>query len=169
MVVRPERGEDRAAIRSVITDAFAMAEHADGNEAQIVEALRIAGALTLSLVAEADGEIVGHVAFSPVRVAGHAGRYFGLGPVAVSPSQQNHGTGTALIREGLERVDADGAEGCVVLGNPGYYRRFGFVSDPALTYAGQASPYFQRLVWRGERPVGDVAYHAAFDARQDTA
>ena len=164
MKVRAERGDDRLAIGSVITAAFAKAAHADGNEAQIVDALRVAGALRLSLVAESDGAIVGHVAFSPVRVAGRAGRIVGLGPVAVSPARQGQGIGAALIREGLTRIRAGGADGCVVLGNPGYYGRFGFVSDPALTYAGQPNPYFQRLVWRGDPPIGDVAYHAAFDA-----
>ena len=164
MEVRAERDDDRPAIRSVIASAFAQAAHAAGNEAQIVEALRDAGALTLSLVAEADGEIVGHVAFSPVRIAARKGRYLGLGPVAVLPALQSGGIGAALIREGLRRICADGAAGCVVLGNPGYYRRFGFSSDPALTFAGQPSPYFQRLVWHGDPPSGDVAYHPAFGA-----
>jgi len=144
--------------------AFETAPFSSGAEPRIVEALRQAGALAVSLVATSDdGSILGHVAFSPVRIDHAAGRWYGLGPVSVAPEMQRRGIGRALIREGLARLAALDAEGCVVLGDPGYYGRFGFVSDSALTYGGEASPYFQRLVLTGEPPRGNVSYHEAFD------
>jgi predicted N-acetyltransferase YhbS len=103
------------------------------------------------------------VAFSPVTIAGAQGDWYGLGPVAVRPDKQGHGFGQSLVRAGLERLRALHAAGCVVLGEPGYYRRFGFESDPALTFGGHASPYFQRLVLAGPAVGGDVSYHAAFE------
>ncbi|WP_342726526.1 N-acetyltransferase [Bradyrhizobium sp. B097] len=164
MQIRDERDEDVAAISRITTAAFAAAPHSSGTEARIVEALRKAGALTVSLVATSDdGRIVGHVAFSPVQIDGVAGRWYGLGPVSVAPEMQRQGIGGALIREGLARLAAQNADGCVLLGDPAYYSRFGFVGDPALTYGGKPSPYFQRLVLKGKAPKGDVKYHAAFD------
>ena len=118
MTVREERAGEAAAIAGVIARAFAGAAHSDGSEARIVEKLRAAGALSVSLVAD-DGSVVGHVGFSPVDVAGAQG-WFGLGPVAVEPARQGQGIGAALIEEGLARLRAQGAAGCVVLGDPGY-------------------------------------------------
>ncbi|PDT75888.1 N-acetyltransferase [Bradyrhizobium sp. C9] len=164
MQIRDERDEDAAAISRITTAAFAGAPYSSGTEARIVEALRQAGALTLSLVATSDdGEIVGHVAFSPVEIDRTPSRWYGLGPVSVSPDLQRQGIGGALIREGLARLAALNADGCVLLGDPAYYSRFGYVSDPALTYGGEPSPHFQRLVLTGEPPKGDVNYHPAFD------
>ncbi|MCC8947638.1 putative acetyltransferase [Bradyrhizobium sp. USDA 4518] len=164
MQIKDERPEDAAAISRITAAAFATAPHSSGTEARIVEALRQADALTISLVAVSDdGSIFGHVAFSPVRIEGVVGRWYGLGPVSVAPDLQRQGTGGALIRAGLARLAAMNADGCVLLGDPAYYSRFGFVSDPALTYGGEPSPYFQRLVLKGDPPKGDVKYHAAFD------
>ena len=163
MQIRDEHPEDAAAIGELTAAAFADAPHASGTEARIVAALRQAGALTLSLVATADdGRIVGHAAFSPVQIDRAAGRWYGLGPVSVTPELQRQGIGGALIRRGLDRLAALGAEGCVALGDPAYYGRFGFVSDPALTYGGEASRYFQRRVLKGDPPQGDVSYHPGF-------
>ncbi|MGY3695947.1 putative acetyltransferase [Bradyrhizobium sp. USDA 3240] len=164
MQIRDERDEDAAAVSRITAAAFATAPHSSGTEARIVEALRQAGALTVSLVAISDdGHIIGHVAFSPVQIDGATGRWYGLGPVSVAPGLQRQGIGGALIREGLARLSALNVDGCVLLGDPAYYRRFGFVNDPALTYGGEASPYLQRLVLRSEPPKGDVRYHPAFD------
>lgn len=165
MDIRSERPEDAAAIDQIIEAAFEPIPNS-GTEARIVRALREAGALTISLVAaDDDGRLVGHVAFSPVRLDGRPGQWYGLGPVAVDPRLQRLGIGSALIREGLARLVALGAEGCVVLGEPDYYGRFGFAADPELTYLGYVTPYFQRLVFNGEPPKGDVSYHPAFDVR----
>lgn len=164
MDVRTEHTKDAAAIRALVTTAFAGAAHSSGAEAAIVEALRAAGALTLSLVAEDRERIVGHVAFSPVTINGAAGAWFGLGPVAVMPDAQGRGIGQRLISDGLDRLRGLGAMGCVVLGEPDYYRRFGFESDPTLFYPGVPASYFQRLAFTGTAPRGEIAYHDGFSA-----
>jgi putative acetyltransferase len=146
----------------VITAAFLEAEHSDGNEAKIVERLREAAALTVSLVATNDEMIVGHVAFSPVTVDGRSDGWFGLGPVAVLPDRQRHGIGTALIQTGLAQLRAQGSIGCVVLGEPGYYCRFGFEVDPDLRLGGVPAEYFQRLKFNEQPCGGLVKYHPAF-------
>ena len=87
-----------------------------------------------------------------------------MGPVAVRPDRQRSGIGQALIRAGLERLRATGAQGCVVLGDPAYYVRFGFKSDPELRYGDAPAGYFQRLIFGGERSTGEVDYHPAFSA-----
>jgi predicted N-acetyltransferase YhbS len=162
--IRAERRTDFAAISNVVTAAFATAPHSSGTEGRIVEALRAARALAVSLVAEEGGEIVGHVAFSRVTIAGAGGDWYGLGPVSVRPDRQRRGLGQLLVQTGLDQLRGLHAAGCVVLGDPGYYRRFGFESDPALTYGGYHSPYFQRLIIGGPPPAGDAIYHAAFEA-----
>ncbi len=136
----------------------------DGAEADVIHALREAGALTVSLVAiAADEELVGHVALSPVRIDGRPSDWYGLGPVSVAPQIQRRGVGSALMAEGLNRLKELKAGGCVLLGDPNYYSRFGFVSVPTLTYRGKANPYFQRLVLRAPDREGDVSFHPAFE------
>lgn len=162
MLIRPEQPEDTDAIRALTTEAFASAPHSSGTEAAIVDALRAAGALTLSLVASEGNEIVGHVAFSPVTIDGAERGWFGLGPVSVRPGRQRGGIGSGLIREGLRRLRESG--GCVLLGDPAYYGRFGFAADPALVLEGVPPGYFMRLAFGAETPAGTVRYHAAFDA-----
>ncbi|WP_375691420.1 GNAT family N-acetyltransferase [Pseudooceanicola sp. LIPI14-2-Ac024] len=161
MIIRPEAAADAAAIRALTDAAFAGAPHSDGTEGAIVDRLRAENALSLSLVAETGREIVGHVAFSPVTV-GNAAGWYGLGPVSVRPDLQGTGIGSAMIRDGLDRLRAVGAPGCVVLGDPGYYGRFGFVPQNGLTFGGKASPYFNALPFGAEPPSGDAVYHAAF-------
>ena len=163
MKIRPENFGDASTIHTLTEAAFEHAPHSDHNEARIVDALREAGALTLSLVAEDGGQIVGHAAFSPVRINGREGGWFGLGPVSVRPDRQKAGVGSAIVRDGLQRLRVMGAQGCVVFGNPAYYGRFGFAADPRLRYAGAPDGYFQRLVLTGEAPVGEAAYHPSFD------
>lgn len=160
-MLRAERPGDEAAIRDLTARAFAGAPHSDGNEPDIVDRLRSAGALTLSLVAEADGMLVGHAAFSPVQMEG-AEDWFGLGPVSVAPERQRGGIGSALIVEGLNQLRTIEAKGCVLLGDPAYYARFGFAHDPALACPGPPPRYFQRIVFTGPAPAGIVSYHAAF-------
>lgn len=162
MEIRPERAGDEPAIAGLIKRAFALAEHSDGTEAEIVERLRDAGALSLSLVATEGADIVGHVAFSPVRIEGRDIGWFGLGPVAVEPQCQRGGIGARLIEEGLAQLRARRSDGCVVLGEPAYYGRFGFKADPRLTYPGPPPEYFQMLSFAEDVPSGSVAYHAAF-------
>ena len=135
ILIRPETPADAAAISALTTAAFAGAEHSDGTEAQIIERLRAANALLLSLVAERDGQILGHVAFSDVTIGGHDRGWVGLGPVSVAPGAQAGGIGSALIRAGLAQLQAQGRKGCVVLGDPAYYTRFGFSADLAARFA----------------------------------
>jgi putative acetyltransferase len=161
--IRPETPADEAAISSLITAAFLEAEHSGGNEARIVEVLREANSLTVSLVAIEDDRIIGHVAFSPVTVDGRDQGWFGLGPVAVIPDRQGEGVGSALIEAGLARLRARGSSGCVVLGEPAYYLRFGFAADPNLRLAGVPADYFQTLKLNDQRCAGLVNYHPAFD------
>ena len=163
MQIRPERPGDADAIRALTTEAFATAPHSSGTEAAIVDALRAAGALALSLVAVEGEQILGHVAFSPVTIDGVERGWFGLGPVSVQPGRQRGGIGSELIREGLRRLCEMGAAGCVLLGDPAYYGRFGFANDPALVLEGVPPEYFMRLGFGGEMPAGTVRYHAAFD------
>lgn len=164
MDIRPEHPEDIAAIRSITTEAFASMEHSSQTEAAIVDALRDAGALTISLVAVADGEVVGHVAFSPITIDGAAGDWYGIGPVSVRPDRQKEGIGGRMIREGLDRLARLGGKGCVVLGEPAYYTRFGFEHDPGLRFEEAPAEYFMRLVLSGPAPHGRVSYHSGFNA-----
>jgi predicted N-acetyltransferase YhbS len=162
--IRREQDGDEGAIAQVIGAAFARQPWSDGSEAGIVQRLREAAELEISYVAiTASGNIVGHVAFSPVEIDSRQGSWFGLAPLAVLPDWQGRGIGAALVHAGLEDLQRIDAAGCVVLGEPAYYGRFGFAHDPALTYAGASNPrYFQRLVLRGDPPRGQVSYAAAF-------
>lgn len=163
MIVRPEKEGDADAIRVLTEEAFRTAPHADGTEHLIVDRLRAAGALALSLVAELDGALVaGHAAFSPVAVSDGSAGWYGLGPLSVTPAHQGRGIGSALLRAGLAHLIAAGARGCVVLGDPAYYGRFGFAAGPALTLGGVPPGYF---LYRAFSPVygeGTVSYHPAF-------
>jgi len=162
MIIRDEEARDAPDIRKLVRDAFLLAEHSSGTEWKIVDALREARALSVSLVAELGRDLVGHVAISPVAI-GHAKGWFGLGPVAVLPQHQGTGIGSALVREALARLRLKGASGCVVLGDPAFYGKFGFSHDPALSYGDVPPPYFQVRDFGAQRPSGAVKYHPAFD------
>ena len=163
--VRPESPDDREAIRTVIEAAFRENSHSNETEAEIIEGLRNAGALTLSLVAvDPEGDILGHIAFSPVSIESGESGWYGLGPVGVWPHGQRQGVGTALVTDGLGRLKVLGANGCVLLGDPAFYGRFGFVSDPALSYRGLPARFVQRLVIAPPAPKGEITYHQAFEA-----
>jgi putative acetyltransferase len=165
--IRPERPADEARIEAVVTAAFGRPD-----EARLVEALRAAGALRLSLVAAYDDDIVGHVAFSPVTVSGNADgiAVWGLAPLAIMPLHQKAGIGRMLVKAGLDQAEAMGAQAAVVLGDPAYYGRFGFVpaglvglewEHPCPPGAFQVTALAERALTRLD---GTVAYHAAFGA-----
>jgi predicted N-acetyltransferase YhbS len=162
--IRREQDGDEAAIAQVIATAFAEEGWSDGNEAAIVSRLRDDLELESSYVAVTPaGGIVGQIAFSRVRIDVHECGWFGLGPLAVLPDWQRRGIGAALVEAGLEDLRRMGAAGCVVLGEPEYYGRFGFAHDARLGYPGAVVPHhFQRLVLRGDPPSGEVSYAAAF-------
>jgi len=170
VAIRPEAPRDRAAVFGVHARAFP-----SDAEARLVDALRAAGAATLSLVAERDGRVAGHVLFSPVRVAGASGSGWfdalGLAPLAVEPALQRGGIGSALVRDGLAACRIAGHQAVFVLGQPGYYPRFGF--EPAaprgLAYAGgaaYAAAFFVAELAPGALAGrrGVVHYRAEFDA-----
>lgn len=166
LIIRSEKAADARAIFSLTAAAFLGHPHSQQTEQWIVDALREAGVLSLSLVAEKKGALVGHVAFSPVGIADGSPEWYGLGPVSVVPAWQGRGVGTALIAEGLARLQAEGALGCVVLGEPAYYGRFGFVHHPGLVLDGVPPDYFQALPFGAHLAQGVVHYHAAFAARR---
>lgn len=124
--IRPESPADYDAIRHVNVEAFRIHPYSQQTEHLIVEALRAAGALEISLVAEVDGEVVGHIAFSAARIGDTTEGWFLLGPVAVLSGSQGSGIGNALVEAGLEQLRSRGAAGCVLVGDPAFYQRFGF-------------------------------------------
>jgi putative acetyltransferase len=164
--IRPERSGDEDAIHAVTIAAFLNAPHTAHTEHFIVRALRRAGRLTVSLVAEREGEIVGHVAISPVTFEDGASGWFGLGPVSVAPELQGRGIGSRLVREALVALRALGGRGCVLVGEPAYYGRFGFRADPGLRLPGVPPQYFQALRLAGEMPSGVVTFDTAFEAKE---
>ncbi len=113
-------------------------------------------------MADAGGQLVGHIAFSRVSISDGSRDWYGLGPVGVSPELQRQGIGSALIERGVAGLKTLGARGVVLLGNPAYYACFGFAHDPALSCPGPPAEYFQRLVLAGAGPRGIVTYAAAF-------
>jgi putative acetyltransferase len=160
--VRNETPADVPAIEAVTISAFLNAPHSGHNEQFIVGALREAGQLTVSLVAVAEGNVIGHVAVSPVSLSDGTPGWCGLGPISVLPAYQGRGVGARLMRDALRILREKGAAGCVVLGEPAYYGRFGFLADPALVFPGAPPEYFQALLFGPSRPRGVVSYHAAF-------
>lgn len=165
MVVRDEGAEDADSIFDVTAKAFATLDISDKTEPYVIDALRRAGALSLSLVAEFDGRVIGHVAFSPVVVSDGTDDWYGLGPLSVHPAYPRRGVGTALVREGLARLRAMGAGGCCLVGHPAYYVRFGFMNAQGLTVEGVPSEFFFALPLKGTLPRGVVTFHEAFQAR----
>lgn len=164
VMIREETAADHGAITEVTVAAFRTLEISHQTEHFIVEALRAAGALVVSLVAEADGSVIGHAAFSPVSISDGAGDWYGLGPVSVLPVRQRQGVGAALIRRGLARLRELGAEGCCLVGHPAYYGRFGFVNPVGLTLAGVPPEVFFALSFSGRLPRGEVRFHEGFRA-----
>ena len=162
--IRSERDADASAITEVTVAAFNTLPISDHTEQFIIAALRAAGALTISLVAEAEGRIIGHIAFSPVTISVGTRDWYGLGPVSVLPEYQRQGVGTALIQEGLARLKALHAQGCCLVGHPDYYRRFGFRNAPGLTVEGVPAEVFFVLPFHGPVPHGTVTFHDAFKA-----
>jgi putative acetyltransferase len=163
--IRTETAVDLPTIEAVIVAAFLNAPHTSHTEQHIVNALRRAGKLTISLVAEIDDRIVGHVAISPVSISDGALGWFGLGPIAVLPEQQRHGIGSQLMREALRLLRDRGASGCVVLGEPEYYGRFGFRVAPDLVLTGVPPEYFQAIGFDASSAAGIVTYHEAFNTQ----
>lgn len=164
LLIRDETEYDCATITELTAKAFETLEVSDHTEQFVVLGLRAADALTVSLVAEMDGQVVGHIAFSPVTLSEGLTDWYGLGPVSVLPEVQRMGIGAALIKEGLSRLKALGAKGCCLVGHPEYYGKFGFVNTDAFTLEGVPAEAFFALPFDGKMPKGKVTFHSAFFA-----
>lgn len=164
MLIRNETAGDIPAIGELVTEALLLLAQSTGTEARIVEALRTDGALTLSLVAEDGGEVVGYLAASPARIGSQNGWAL-IGPLVVLPSRHHEGIGTALMAEALRRLRAT-SRGAALVGDPGYYGRFGFRAFPWLGVEGCPPEVVQALPFDGAEPHGELIHHPAFDLDQ---
>jgi putative acetyltransferase len=162
--IRPETAADIARIREITELAFRTAAHTCGREHLLVDALRNAGALTVSLVAMSGHEIVGHVAISPVTVSEATGEWFGVGPISVLSQFQRQGIGSRLMESALSQLREKGARGCVLVGDPKFYGRFGFRSDPTLVVPDVPPEVSLSLRFCPCPDHGPVTFHAAFAA-----
>ena len=165
MIIRNETPQDIDAITHVTVAAFMHLEISDQTEHYIIHALRREGALALSLVAEVENEIVGHVAFSKVTIEDDTPGWFGLGPISVRPDMQKNGIGGALIAEGISRLKGMDGQGCVLVGDPGYYNRHGFAHIPGLVYEGIPQEFVLAMPFTKTIPKGNVSFHKGFQAR----
>ncbi|MDX9843663.1 MAG: N-acetyltransferase [Aquabacterium sp.] len=162
LTIRDETDADVSAITAVTIAAFQPLEISNHTEQFVVAALRAAGALSVSLVAEVAGQVVGHIAFSPITLSDGSPHWYGLGPVSVLPAYQRQGIGKALIHEGLARLKAMHAQGCCLVGHPGYYTRFGFQNVPGLVLEGVPPEVFFTFPLSAHVPQGRVSFHPAF-------
>ncbi len=161
MLIRKEIPKDVDLIGSVIDAAFKTAAVSSGTEAKIVERLRSAGALMLSLVAEQSGTIVGHIAVSATTI-GNQGDWALIGPMAVLPEFQSQGIGSALMKEALQLLRSAGMNGAALVGDPAYYGRFGFRAWPSLKLHGVPNEFVLALPFTDSVPNGELAHHEAF-------
>ncbi len=166
ITIRNEQPADVDTIACVTKAAFESEQFASHTEQFIINGLRHANQLVVSLVALYEGTIVGHIALSPVSISSGELGWYGLGPVSVLPQWQGQGVGTQLISSGLAQLQRMDARGCVVLGSPDFYGRFGFKASSTLLYADAPARYFQALSFVGEIPLGQVLFHQAFEATQ---
>ena len=165
IVIRDQTEADFAAVHDLVIAAFKTAPYACGREPFLMDALWRTGAATVALVAEDAGVIVGQVAFSKVKVGGADVGWHGCGPLSVLPERHKQGVGGALMRAGLKRLRALGGRGCVLVGNPEYYSRFGFRNTDAMREPGVPPEVFMALLFAGDMPRGDVEFDKAFEAQ----
>jgi putative acetyltransferase len=164
ITIRPESPDDVGAISHLTELAFRTNPHSNNTEQFIIEELRRSGALSISLVAEVDKQVVGHIAFSPVEISDGSLQWYALGPIAVTPEFQGRGIGQALVNAGLAALRGLDAGGCVLVGEPSFYGRFGFRNCPELTMDGVPQMYIQSLNFGEYSATGKVKHHAAFSA-----
>jgi putative acetyltransferase len=164
VLIRNETDADVSAVTEVTVAAFKTLDISNHTEQFIIEALRAAGALTISLVAEIDRRVVGHIAFSPLKISDGTRNWYGLGPVSVLPEYQRQGIGKSLIEEGLKRLKDMGAQGCCLVGHPEYYKKFGFKNMSGLVCEGVPQEVFFALSFDGHIPQGTVTFHEGFKA-----
>lgn len=163
-LIRPERADDYAAIYDVTKRAFAPMPFSDGDEQELIGRFRDADVIALSLVAEMDGNIVGQITLTPAFAADDSAGWFALGPIAVAPEFQSKKIGSKLIDVAMAWLREQQAAGCVLVGNPAYYNRFGFRPYPALAPKGEPAEYYQILPLRVQEPSVVVSFHPLFYA-----
>ena len=166
MIIRKENQSDVGAITDITKAAFENHPYSNNTEPFIIHALRAAKALTISLVAEMEDKLVGHIAFSPVTFSDGSENWYGLGPISVLPDHQKQGIGTKLVNEGLQMLKDLGAQGCVLVGDPNFYERFGFRSPDELKHEGVPQENFVALPFGNRIPTGVVHFHQAFSATE---
>jgi putative acetyltransferase len=166
MLIRQETQADIEAITEITKLAFENHPFSRNTEQFIINALRTANALTLSLVAQIDGTVVGHIAFSPVTFTDGSENWYGLGPISVTPGYQKQGIASTLVNHGLRLLKDAGAEGCVTVGDPHFYERFGFKSPAGLQHQGVPQENFLALPFGSRIPRGFVEFHPAFRATE---
>jgi putative acetyltransferase len=164
MIIRKETAADIEAISRVTIAAFRTLAVSNQTEQFIIKALRACGALALSLVAEIDECVVGHVAFSPLIISDGTKDWCGLGPVSVLPEYQKRGIGKSLINKGLSLLKQSGSRGCALVGDPNYYKQFGFKNYPELVHEGIPQEVFLALPFNDKIPQGTVSFHEGFMA-----
>lgn len=162
IVYRFENSNDIEQIETVTANAFLDHPHSNGSEPKIIKSLRKNNAMIISLVAELDNKIIGHIAFSAIEISDGSKDWFALGPVSVLPKHQCHSIGTTLVKKGIKELIRLKASGCVLVGEPEYYRRFGFRADSHLLLEGMPPEYFQTLLLKGNQPKGKVTYNKSF-------
>jgi putative acetyltransferase len=162
ILIRPETPADHSAIHDVTQRAFAPMPYSDGDEQLLIGKLRDAGALALSLVAEHDGVVVGQITFSPAFAADGSPGWYALGPVSVEPALKHQSIGGQLIRAGIAWLQDQQAAGCILIGNPAYYSRFGFRVFSELAPQGMPAEYYQVLPLALEKPNVIVEFHPLF-------
>ena len=166
MVIRNETESDIEAIFEITKAAFESHPFSNNTEQFIIKALRGAEALTVSLVAEMGGKLVGHIAFSPVSISDGSDNWYGLGPVSVLPDYQKQGIGKSLINEGIRLLKELGGQGCILVGQPNYYERFGFRSTGELVHEGVPQENLLALGFGKKMAQGVVTFHKAFSATE---
>jgi len=166
MIIRKETPSDVKAIYDITKAAFENHPYSKNTEQFIINALRDADALTVSLVAQIDGILAGHIAFSPVTFTDASPNWCGLGPVSVAPEYQRQGIGTKLVNEGLNLLKESGAEGICLVGDPDFYERFGFKNPDGLKYEDVPQANFLILPFCNRIPTGPVHFHPAFSATE---
>ena len=160
--IRKESDSDFDAIRSITERAFHGMPYAGGDEQDVIDRLRSADVLTLSLVAVLGTEVVGHIAFSPAEAGDRSFPWYALGPVSVVPERQCQGIGSALIESGLAQLGNLNALGCILTGNPLYYKKFGFRLAPDNAPPNEPGEFFMLKPLSSKIPQGKFAFHEAF-------